>query len=95
MMTLKNVMARLDGNKLIHNGITAEVDRCCDEIIVSGEFYGCNNWILTIHFYFDYNGELSNIVAWDGCGYVLFDGINGLTDPQIDFIEKILNGTLL
>ena len=64
-----------------------------NELYVSIDFYACNGIIVTVDFYFNYNGDIDNIVCYNG-SYIMFDGIETLTDAQIAFIEKLVNNTL-
>lgn len=93
MINLQSVMDGIKNNDLVVRINETNINMISEKITISVDFYAYNNYIVTVDFYTDYNGALTDIVCWHG-DTVLFDTTYDMTDAQINFIEKLLGGTL-
>lgn len=93
MLNLQKVMDGIKNNDLVVRINETNINMLNDKITVSVDFYAYNDYIVTVDFYSNYNGELTDITCWHG-DKTLFDTICYITDGQINFIEKLLGGTL-
>ena len=93
MMNLQNVMDGIKNNDLVVRINDTNIDMVSEKILVSVDFYAYNNYVLTIEFYANYHGEITDIICWHG-ETILFDTTYDITDGQYNFIEKLLGGTL-